>query len=133
LKLTTQRRTRLEISRLCRRAPAFLLPALLALAAPCLALDPRKAITQYVRDVWQTEQGLPENSVQAIAQTRDGYLWIGTQEGVVRFDGARFTVYDAKNTPALKHSSVQALLADRGGALLDCHESRPLTAQGRPI
>jgi len=43
-----------------------------------LALDPKKAITQYVHDVWTIEDGLPQNSVVAITQTRDGYLWLGT-------------------------------------------------------
>ncbi len=51
-----------------------------------------KPITQYVQEVWQTKEGLPQNSVQAILQTRDGYVWLGTQDGVARFDGVRFTV-----------------------------------------
>ena len=66
-----------------------------------MALDPRKALTQYIHDVWQTEQGLPQNAVEALCQTRDGYLWLGTQEGLVRFDGVRFTVFDRRNTPGL--------------------------------
>ena len=57
-------------------------------------LDPQKPITQYVHDVWQIDQGLPQNSVMAMAQTRDGYLWLGTQEGLARFDGVHFTVFD---------------------------------------
>jgi ligand-binding sensor domain-containing protein/rRNA maturation protein Nop10 len=82
-----------------------------------IPLDPRKAITQYVHAVWRTEQGLPQNSVRAILQTRDGYLWLGTQEGLVRFDGARFLVFDKKNTPGLRHSFVWSLLEDREGSL----------------
>ncbi len=50
-------------------------------------------------DVWQTEEGLPHNTVTALTQTRDGYLWLGTQGGLVRFDGVRFTVLDTHNTP----------------------------------
>ena len=45
------------------------------------ALDPDKAITQYAHDIWQVEDGLPQNSAGAVVQTRDGYLWIGTEEG----------------------------------------------------
>jgi signal transduction histidine kinase/ligand-binding sensor domain-containing protein/DNA-binding response OmpR family regulator len=98
-------------------------PAVLALAAagillarPSPALDPAKSIPQYVHESWQTEQGLPQNSVWALTQSVDGYLWIGTQEGLVRYDGARFTVYDARNHPAMGQSDVQALDRDpRGG------------------
>jgi PAS domain S-box-containing protein len=81
------------------------------------ALDPQKAISQYSHKVWQTDDGLPQISVQAIIQTRDGYLWLGTQEGVVRFDGVRFTVFDKKNSPGLGHNSVQALVEGQDGSL----------------
>ncbi len=80
-------------------------------------LDPHKDITHYIHRVWQTEQGLPQNSAQALCQTRDGYLWIGTEEGLVRFDGVRFTVFTTKNTPGLSANAVQALIEDREGAL----------------
>ena len=88
----------------------------LALTLPA-ALDPGKAITQYRHDVWSTEQGLPQSSVAAIVQTRDGYLWFGTELGLVRFDGLRFRVFDQKNTPALKSNLVYVLLEDRRGDL----------------
>jgi ligand-binding sensor domain-containing protein/tRNA A-37 threonylcarbamoyl transferase component Bud32 len=84
---------------------------------PALALDPTRALTQYLHDNWQTEQGLPQNTVQAICQTRDGYLWFGTQEGLVRFDGVRFTVFDKRNTPALVNHFVLALHEDPQGNL----------------
>jgi ligand-binding sensor domain-containing protein len=102
-----------------RRVAAGALAALLVLAwtAPALALDPHKALTQYVHNTWQTDQGLPQNSVQAVLQTRDGYLWIGTQEGLVRFDGAHFDIFDRSNTKALAHNDVTALLEDRFGTL----------------
>ena len=51
---------------------------LLLLFGPALALDPGKALTQYVRRAWQADQGLPQVTVQAVAQTPDGYLWLGT-------------------------------------------------------
>lgn len=100
------------------RRGVFTLLAILACCAPPLfALDPGKALTQYVKDTWQTEQGLPQNSVAAITQTRDGYLWLGTQEGLVRFDGVRFTVFDTRSTPQLGHNFVLCLLEDRKGRL----------------
>ena len=55
-----------------------------------IALDPNKTITQYSMQVWNMESGLPGNSVFAIRQTQDGFLWIGTQDGLVRFDGLNF-------------------------------------------
>jgi ligand-binding sensor domain-containing protein len=56
---------------------------------------------------------LPQNTVFAIAQTRDGYVWLATQEGLVRFDGIRFTVFDKRNTPQIKENNIQALCEDR--------------------
>jgi diguanylate cyclase (GGDEF)-like protein len=79
-------------------------------------LDPTQAISQYTHQVWQDEQGLPQNNILAMAQTRDGYLWFGTEEGLARFDGVHFNVYDSRNTPELK-TDVSALLEDRDGNL----------------
>ena len=80
------------------------------------ALDPSKAISQYVHGHWDTESGLPQNSVTAVLQTGDGYIWAGTQEGLVRFDGVRFTVFNRGNR-MLPHNFVTALLEDRNGTL----------------
>jgi len=71
----------------------------------------------YSSHVWHVQDGLPDNTIQALAQTADGYLWIGTSEGLVRFDGVRFTVFDHENTPALSESNVTALAAARDGSL----------------
>jgi PAS domain S-box-containing protein len=81
------------------------------------SLDPTKSITQYVHDVWTTESGLPQNSVVAIAQTPDGYLWFGTELGVLRFDGVRFTTFDKRNVPGLQSDEIDALLVDHRGDL----------------
>jgi PAS domain S-box-containing protein len=96
---------------------AFLVIAAILFASPLLALDPSGAITQYGLSVWTTDNGLPQSSVNAIAQTKDGYLWFGTQEGLARFDGARFTIFDKRNTPALETHHVNALLVARDGTL----------------
>jgi len=74
--------------------------------------DPTQALTQYKLDGWQTEQGLPLNTVQALLQTRDGYLWVGTAGGLARFDGARFTHFDASQAPDLASQPVFGLLED---------------------
>jgi len=67
--------------------------------------------------VWDTDDGLPSSSVIAIAQARDGYLWLGTLNGLVRFDGIRFTVFDPENTPALNDTRIVSLFADSAGTL----------------
>lgn len=90
---------------------------LLLLPAPAFALDPAKAITQFIHSVWQARDGIPQSTITAIAQTPDGYLWLGTREGLARFDGVRFTVYTNENTPALTQSQILSLLADREGRL----------------
>lgn len=61
---------------------------------------------------WQTEEGLPQHSVLAMTQTRDGYLWLGTLNGLVRFDGTRFTVFDESNMPGLGSSRIVHLFED---------------------
>jgi ligand-binding sensor domain-containing protein/signal transduction histidine kinase len=99
---------------------SFALVAALALTAwprAGSALDPAKAITQYGHDVWRIEDGLPSSGVSAFAETRDGYLWVGTYEGLARFDGVRFTVFDPSNTPEMRSGVVLDLAEDRDGAL----------------
>ncbi|MFH1842380.1 MAG: two-component regulator propeller domain-containing protein [bacterium] len=87
------------------------------LAPTASALDPHKNLTQFLHNEWQIEDGLPQASVQAIVQTGDGYLWLGTQEGIVRFDGVDFTVFDTRNNEGIGHNSIQALLESRDGSL----------------
>jgi ligand-binding sensor domain-containing protein len=82
-----------------------------------LALDPTLQPSQYVLDTWQTPEGLPQNSAKALARTPDGYLWIGTEEGLARFDGVRFTVFDHSNEPAIPSKNIRVLLVDHAGRL----------------
>src|SRR5215216_5791287 len=92
--------------------------ALLLLAGtPALALDPNRSLNEFGHQAWLTENGLPQNTVQAIVQTHDGYLWIGTQEGLARFDGLNFTVFDKENTPAFKSNDIRFLHEDKQGRL----------------
>lgn len=74
-------------------------------------------LPNYYTRVWQVEDGLPQNGVTAIVQTQDGYIWLGTHNGLVRFDGVRFKVYDTSNTPQLQSSRVTALFEDTKGDL----------------
>ena len=80
------------------------------------AIDPNRAVSQYVHDRWGAEQGFPKGPVYAITQTRDGYLWIGTAAGLIRFDGWNFQpVKD--DSGAFTIGSVLGLSADNAGCL----------------
>lgn len=71
----------------------------------------------YLVDRWDTERGLPQNSVTSILQTRDGYLWLSGFGGLVRFDGIRFEVFNLITMPGMRSERVLALFEDRNGAL----------------
>jgi diguanylate cyclase (GGDEF)-like protein len=86
-------------------------------AAHVRALDPRRVVTQSRLSVWTSESGLPQNTIDAIVQTRDGYLWMGTEEGLVRFDGVRFVVIDRQTAPALRSSFISSLFEAPDGTL----------------
>src|ERR1700736_5568770 len=90
---------------------------LIGVCAPAFPLAPPRQPSQYVLDNWQIPEGLPQTSVQAIARTPDGYLWAGTQEGLARFDGVRFTVFDMGNEPAIPDKYISVLFVDRAGRL----------------
>ncbi len=75
------------------------------------------AAPNYFTRTWQVEQGLPQNKVTAVVQTRDGYLWVGTYNGLARFDGVRFTVFDDNNTPELHSSRITSLFEAADGTL----------------
>jgi len=77
---------------------------------------PVSALTNFSVDVWQAEQGLPANTITAIAQTPDGYLWLGTFAGAVRFDGVRFETFGA-GTPGLESERITQLFLDHKGGL----------------
>ena len=84
--------------------------------APALALDPHKALTQYSRTTWTQMQGLPQDTIRAIAQTTDGYLWLGTDEGLARFDGYEFVMFHKANGD-LPSNSITALAPAADGGL----------------
>lgn len=97
---------------------ALLLAAMFALALrPGAALEPGRRISQYGHQIWQTDSGLPQNTVRAMLQTRDGYMWFATRGGVARFDGIAFTTFNRRNTPALRSDDVRSLMEDGHGNL----------------
>jgi signal transduction histidine kinase/ligand-binding sensor domain-containing protein len=98
-----------EITSLCRFALVF--------AVIASVLLPAAAAPNYFTRTWQVEQGLPQNKVTAVVQTADGYVWLGTYNGLARFDGVRFTVFDDNNTPELRSSRVTSLFEAGDGTL----------------
>jgi ligand-binding sensor domain-containing protein len=90
---------------------------LLGLATSAAALEPSTSLANYGRQAWAMENGLPQNTVQALVQTKDGFLWLGTEAGLVRFDGVEFQTYDRNSVPALPGSDIRCLLVTRDGAL----------------
>ncbi|MEO8371301.1 MAG: two-component regulator propeller domain-containing protein [Candidatus Solibacter sp.] len=84
-----------------------------ASAPPAAPLKP----PVFVSRIWRTQDGLPENRIRAIAQTPDGYLWVGTSSGLARFDGMRFVVYGRFNTPSMNDDNIRALTVVRDGSL----------------
>ena len=81
------------------------------------ALDPNRQISQYAHTAWRISDGFFNGTPQAISQTADGYLWVGTEAGLVRFDGVRFVPWTAPNGEHLPSSRIHSLLGTRDGSL----------------
>src|SRR5262245_10234181 len=90
----------------------FLLTVLLF----ALAATPGRA-AELVTTTWTERDGLPPGAYNALLQTRDGYLWLGTDDGLVSFDGVRFRTFDRQNTPTLVSNRIFQLLEDAAGRL----------------
>lgn len=87
------------------------------LAAPLIALDSGRSMGEFSYQTWGTGSGLPQNTVHSILQSRDGFLWLATEGGLVRFDGYSFAVLDSSNTAVLKSNHIRSLQEDRQGAM----------------
>jgi ligand-binding sensor domain-containing protein len=98
-------------------AAAALFGNLLAAGIPARGLDPGRKITQYVFQSWDLDDGLPSARVSDIAQTADGYLWLATYNGLVRFDGVRFERFHPGNSRVFTTGEIYALAARAGGGL----------------
>jgi ligand-binding sensor domain-containing protein len=81
------------------------------------ALDPNRTLTQYVHRIWGQDEGLVQPTIYSILQTRNGFLWLGTQDRLIRFDGIRFHEFTEANDPQFEHSLIRSLLEDRDGNL----------------
>ena len=106
---------RSAISSFVRSLAAGLL--FLTAASGTRAEDRAGAFREYVSRTWRTQDGLPESRIRALAQTPDGYLWVGTPGGLARFDGVRFVVYSRFNTPAMTDDNIRGLSIGRDGSL----------------
>ncbi|MFO0744198.1 MAG: ATP-binding protein [Myxococcota bacterium] len=90
----------------------MLIVALLAIAPAAHALDPRVPLAELAVETWDRKTGLPSDAVEALARTADGILWIGTDLGLVAFDGASFERFDRATTPELPSSAIEKLAAE---------------------
>ena len=84
---------------------------------PVAALDPAKRVDQYLVETWNASDLFGAKTVFAIRQTRDGYLWLGSSAGLLRYDGFRFVLFEPANTPAFDATEVRALLETADGDL----------------
>ena len=93
------------------------LVVLLSMAPGAHALTSQRGVAQYAHTHYMTRDGLPHALVNSIAQTPDGYLWTGSEQGLARFDGARFTTFDHSKTPGLPTNQITVLAVDPEGGL----------------
>src|SRR5882672_1687172 len=99
-------------------APCITLACLLqAWCPPALALDPTLDVSQYAHTAWKIRDGFPKSQINSIAQTPDGYLWLGTEFGLFRFDGVKATPWQPEPSHSLPSSSISILVAARDGTL----------------
>jgi len=93
--------------------------AVFAAAGPSEAARPdeHRAISQYIHRSWRLEDGLPNSGVRTLLQSRDGYLWIATYDGLARYNGDSFTIYDKLTLPQLRHNTILSLTETADGAL----------------
>ncbi len=92
-----------------------------------LCLSAATSAQEYGFDVWTTANGLPQNTVTGVVQTPDGYLWLSTFDGLARFDGVRFTIFDKGNTKGIVNNRFARLFADRAGTIYACTENYVVT------
>jgi signal transduction histidine kinase/ligand-binding sensor domain-containing protein len=100
-----------------RRTPVIALGILLACCSCAFALNPSLDVSQYAHTAWKVGEGLPSGALRAIAQTPDGYLWLGTEFGLLRFDGARAVPWEPPAGQRLPSSDIRSLQGARDGRL----------------
>lgn len=90
---------------------------MLVLGGTAHALDPAKAFSQYMQTNWDAQSGLRQKTVNAIAQTSDGFLWLATEEGLIRFDGQSFVTFDERNAPGMGDRLIRSLAPTPDGGM----------------
>ncbi len=100
-----------------RSFPVCLLLFFLFAANSAWAVDPSRYISQYAHTAWRIQDGVFSGTPNAISQTTDGYVWVGTESGLVRFDGVRFVPWTPPDGKHLPSSDVTSLLGARDGSL----------------
>ena len=114
-----------------RAAVAFACAAtVLPMVRAALAVEPLTPLANLGRQAWVMENGLPQNTVQALVQTKDGFVWLGTEAGLVRFDGISFQVFDRSSTPALPGNDVCCLLEAKDGGIVGGEQRRAGALEG---
>ncbi|MGZ8938228.1 MAG: ligand-binding sensor domain-containing protein, partial [Limisphaerales bacterium] len=98
-----------------RFAASLLLVILSVSQTQAISTDPN--LSQLMHQQWQTEEGLPQNAVHCLAQDHHGFLWFGTENGLVRFDGNSFDIFTEQSEPAVPHNFVSSLLVARDGTI----------------
>jgi len=100
------------------RAQSFVaLVSLLACCAYTFALDPSLEVSQYSHTAWKVRDGFAKGEIDSIAQTQDGYLWLGTEFGLLRFDGVRAVPWQPPGNQHLPPGTVYSLLVSRNGTV----------------
>ena len=114
-------------SRRACRITAFGFLHLLLLSSAALPTTASPSAPVYAYDVWPMQDGWAPNAVTSVLQSRDGYLWLGTYQGLLRYDGIRFTLFDSPHTHGLQNSRITSLYQDSDGKLWVGHETGQLT------
>jgi ligand-binding sensor domain-containing protein/signal transduction histidine kinase len=94
-----------------------LLLAVICVSGPAYASDPNRTIAQYLRERWFSDRGFNASAVTALTQTPDGYLWVGTDKGLLRFDGSSFRAFPRATPTSFPIGPVQALMVGPQGVL----------------
>lgn len=114
---TFGRTTRVNMVQLILRTVLAMCFALIVSAPTSWALDPHRMITQYVLQSWGVKKGLPAQTIWGVTQGPKGYLWLATNSGLVRFDGAKFTLFDSSNTPQFSSNNIRSVITAKNGSL----------------
>jgi len=87
------------------------------MTATALALDPARPMGTLAHRTWRSEDGLLQDTITALLEPRDGFLWIGTEAGLARFDGATFEQYSRLTLPRFEHNAIRCLAEAAGGGI----------------